>query len=73
MSYKDALQEVSKEIAVMKKLDHPNVVRLHEVIDDEDRDKLYMGESIIFCFLLVMKYDKCSFGLCCEGTINRMG
>ena len=43
MGYKDALQEVAKEIAVMKKLDHPNVIRLHEVIDDEDKDKLYMG------------------------------
>ena len=42
---------MSKEIAVMKKLDHPNVVRLHEVIDDEDKDRLYMGEFIIFCVL----------------------
>lgn len=69
MSYKDALQEVAKEIAVMKKLDHPNVVRLHEVIDDEDKDKLYMGEFCNFCGLLM----KHSFGLCCEGTINRVG
>jgi len=28
---------VAKEIAVMKKLDHPHVIRLHEVIDDEDK------------------------------------
>ena len=29
----------------MKKLNHPNVIRLHEVIDDdsEESDSLYMG------------------------------
>lgn len=32
-----------KEIAVMKKIDHKNLIRLHEVIDDVDEDKLYMG------------------------------
>ncbi|MFS8160473.1 MAG: hypothetical protein ACMG6E_09765 [Candidatus Roizmanbacteria bacterium] len=26
MGYKDALQDVQREIAIMKKLDHPNVV-----------------------------------------------
>jgi hypothetical protein len=31
----------------MKKLNHPNVVRLFEVIDDENKDKLYM--IIEFC------------------------
>lgn len=46
MGYKDALMNVQREIAIMKKLDHPNVVRLHEVIDDEEGDKLYM--SILF-------------------------
>lgn len=44
MGYKDALQNVLREIAIMKKLDHPNVVQLHEVIDDEEGDKLYMGK-----------------------------
>lgn len=48
-----------KEIAIMKKLDHPNVVKLHEVIDDENRDKLYMGKNILFyLFPVVMDYCK---------------
>ena len=28
----------------MKKLDHPNVVKLVEVVDDPEEDNLYMGE-----------------------------
>ena len=27
----------------MKKLDHPNVVKLFEVLDDPEQDNLYMG------------------------------
>ena len=43
MNLKDALQDVMKEIAIMKKLNHVHCIRLHEVIDDIDEDKLYMG------------------------------
>ena len=38
----NALQDVSREIAIMKKLSHTNIIRLYEVIDDEEGDKLYM-------------------------------
>eukprot|EP00761_Pharyngomonas_kirbyi_P003195 gb/GECH01003199.1/.p1 GENE.gb/GECH01003199.1/~~gb/GECH01003199.1/.p1 ORF type:complete len:571 (+),score=141.06 gb/GECH01003199.1/:1-1713(+) len=31
-----------QEIAILKKISHPNIVRLHEVIDDPTKDKLYM-------------------------------
>ena len=30
----------------MKKLDHPNVVKLVEVVDDPEEDNLYMGETL---------------------------
>ena len=42
MGFKNALEDVLREIAIMKKIDHPNLIRLHEVIDDESEDKLYM-------------------------------
>lgn len=42
MGVRNALQDVQREIAVMKKLAHTNVLRLHEVIDDDEEDKLYM-------------------------------
>lgn len=34
--------QVMKEVDVMKRLDHQNVVKLHEVIDDDEEDKLYL-------------------------------
>ncbi|GAB1602603.1 calcium/calmodulin-dependent protein kinase kinase 1-like, partial, partial [Argonauta hians] len=36
------LEQVYREIAILKKLDHPNVVRLVEVLDDPDEDNLYV-------------------------------
>ncbi|XP_017144144.1 calcium/calmodulin-dependent protein kinase kinase isoform X2 [Drosophila miranda] len=36
------LDRVYREIAVLKKLDHPNVVKLVEVLDDPVEDSLYM-------------------------------
>ena len=32
----------------MKKLYHPNLIQLHEVIDDKENDKLYMGKFEFF-------------------------
>jgi len=45
---KSAFNQLASEIAIMKKIDHPNVVKLYEVIDDPNNDKLY----------LVMEYIK---------------
>lgn len=36
------LDKVYREIAILKKLDHPNVVKLVEVVDDPEEDNLYM-------------------------------
>lgn len=37
-----AFDDVLREIAIMRKLDHPNVVNMHDVIDDVFANKLYM-------------------------------
>jgi serine/threonine protein kinase len=39
---KNAYQQVQREIALMKKLSHPNLVQLYEVIDSPETDILYM-------------------------------
>uniref|UniRef100_W8BQ86 calcium/calmodulin-dependent protein kinase n=2 Tax=Ceratitis capitata TaxID=7213 RepID=W8BQ86_CERCA len=41
------LDRVYREIAVLKKLDHPNVVKLFEVLDDPMEDSLYMVFELV--------------------------
>lgn len=36
--------KVKREVAIMKRLDHPNIVRLKEVIDDVKSKKVFMGQ-----------------------------
>lgn len=36
------MQEAYREIAILKKLNHPNIIRLIEVLDDPLEDSLYM-------------------------------
>ncbi|KAF2847261.1 Pkinase-domain-containing protein [Plenodomus tracheiphilus IPT5] len=38
----NAFELIKEEIAIMKKLNHPNLVTLIEVLDDPDEDSLYM-------------------------------
>ncbi len=38
----DPYARIRKEIAIFKKVNHPNVVRMHEIIDDPDNSKLFM-------------------------------
>jgi len=42
MRFTTALDQVYEEIEIMKKMDHPNVIKLVEVIDDPSSDKLYL-------------------------------
>lgn len=38
------LDRVHREIAILKKLNHPNVVKLVEVLNDPAEDNFYMGQ-----------------------------
>jgi serine/threonine protein kinase len=42
LKIKTAWQQVEHEIALMKKLSHPNIVQMYEVIDSPGSDMLYM-------------------------------
>ena len=41
-SFTTALDEVFREIDIMKKLTNPNIIRIYEVIDDPTSDNLYV-------------------------------
>ena len=47
------LDRVYREIAILKKLHHPNIVKLFEVLDDPVEDHLYLGEQ------RVLRWDWC--------------
>ncbi|XP_069817009.1 calcium/calmodulin-dependent protein kinase kinase 2 isoform X2 [Dendropsophus ebraccatus] len=44
---KGPIERVYQEIAILKKLDHPNVVKLIEVLDDPSEDHLYMVFELV--------------------------
>ncbi|KAF7987756.1 hypothetical protein HCN44_003619 [Aphidius gifuensis] len=46
-SITNPLAKVYREIALLKKLDHPNVVKLVEVLDDPDEDNLYLVFELV--------------------------
>ncbi|OQR81802.1 kinase [Thraustotheca clavata] len=43
----NAFLKVQKEIAIMKKLRHPNLTCLHEVIDAESQDKMFLVLELV--------------------------
>jgi serine/threonine protein kinase len=54
---KDAYQDVLREIQIMKELDHICLIRIHEVINEKDGDKLYMSK-VMFAENVVLDYAK---------------
>jgi hypothetical protein len=66
MAIKDAYQDVLREIEIMKDLDHICLIRLHEVIDEVDGDRLYLGTVMKF-------YRPYSDGLCQVRVDNELG
>jgi len=38
------------EIAILKKCNHPNVVKLIEVLDNPTTDKIYLGKTSPYLF-----------------------
>ena len=55
MVYSTALEKVEREIALMKRLRHPNLVSLVDVIDDEEEDQ-YMN-TLLFITRIFMMLD----------------
>ncbi|XP_029426767.1 calcium/calmodulin-dependent protein kinase kinase 2 [Rhinatrema bivittatum] len=47
LQLKGPIDRVYQEIAILKKLDHPNVVKLVEVLDDPSEDHLYMVFELV--------------------------
>jgi [calcium/calmodulin-dependent protein kinase] kinase len=45
--YESAYEDVLREVAILKKLSHAHVVRLHEVIDDPALDKMYLVLELV--------------------------
>jgi serine/threonine protein kinase len=48
-----ALDDVLAEIVLLSRLRHPNIVLLHEVINDPQQDYIYMG--MIYCCRLFIE------------------
>lgn len=46
------LDLVRSEVAILKKLNHRNVIKLYEVLDDPDDDSLFMGKYLQIAFFL---------------------
>jgi serine/threonine protein kinase len=60
---------IYREIAIMKKLDHPNVCKLIEVLDNPEDDNLYMCKYFIQHFDLTSRYLKIVRVLPCGPSI----
>ena len=62
-----------KEVSILKKLHHPNVVELYEVIDDPKVDKLFLVFEYIEsgCLMKIISKDKTDKPAFAEETCRR--
>ena len=58
----EAEQKIRREIAIMKKCIHPNVVALREVMDDPNSKKVYLGIVLLSRILLMIVLEYMSGG-----------
>ncbi|RLN36589.1 hypothetical protein BBJ28_00013736 [Nothophytophthora sp. Chile5] len=65
----NAFQKVQKEVAIMKKLSHSNLVKLHEVIDSLEDDKLFLVLELIRGGQ-IMHWDDKKFRYVAHGSIT---
>ena len=56
MVYKSAFDNVIREIAIMKKLNHQNICRIYEIINDPKDPNIYLGILIHKYFKIVLIY-----------------
>ena len=47
MKIDNAFEQVKREIAILKKCNHKNVLKLYEVIDDPNQEKLYLSRILL--------------------------
>ena len=73
----DPLAGLRKEIAILKKLDHPNIVKLVEVLEDSNEDDLMLGKGreisspFLFPSFLSLSLSFCTFYSCtCMSTFD---
>jgi serine/threonine protein kinase len=59
----DEDEELQREIAILKKIKHPNCVQLIEVLEVPDGDQVYMGTFTVCSLSGIVKFRSVSFSL----------
>ncbi|OQV22358.1 Calcium/calmodulin-dependent protein kinase kinase 2 [Hypsibius exemplaris] len=55
---RNPMEEVHREIDILKKLDHPNIIKLVDVVDNDDDDNLYLVFERLNHELMTIPTDK---------------
>ena len=71
MECHSAFEKVELEIALMKRLSHPNLVKLIDVIDDETGDKWQFDVVITLRLYMILEYiEKGQIMVCNQSTMT---